>query len=715
MPQEAPAAPANASELEAARRLVEDQEFGARHPRGWTRWIIPLTAASWSLFQLSLPYFVLLRSDIVRSVHLAFAGALVFFSCAAVKKPRKPLPRFLSFLSATDRIPLADILLAAAAVLAALYSFVLDYEGVAGRVGRPIARDIVFGVILLVVVLEAARRALGPALTVIAGAFVLYALFLAPYMPGPFFQAAKDLGHLIGQETMSTEGLYGIPLRVSASTVFLFVLFGSMLEKSGGGRFFVQLAYSLVGRFRGGPAKAAVLASGLTGMVSGSSIANVVTTGTFTIPLMKQSGYPAEKAAAIEVAASTNGQLMPPIMGAAAFIIAEYCGMDYLGVVKAAFIPAVVSYLALIYITHLEALKLGLKPMPREQIPRFWGVLRSGWQFLVPLGLLVSLLTYWRKTPEYSAFWAIVALAGLIVLRSVIKAWLSGGSLLAGLKDAGGKLWESLVTGGRSMMGIGVACAAAGIIVGVVSLGLGERITGMVESVSGNSFILVLVFTAIASLVLGMGLPTTATYLVMASLIAGVIIELGAKMGMDIPPVAAHLFCFFFGILADDTPPVGLAAYAAAAVAKSKPIPTGVRGFIYDLRTAILPFFFIFNTDLLLWKINSWWQAAVVFGASTVGMFAFAALTQWYTIARNRVHESLMLALVTWVMLAPGYFSGLLHLPHKYFAYALGLAIYGAVFLLQWPRRGETLPPGSGTWERLSRKLFGGEKPPEAG
>jgi TRAP transporter 4TM/12TM fusion protein len=695
MPEEEIVAAPPAPDVEAAQRLVEDQEFGARHPVGPTRWLIPATAAAWSLFQLALPYFVLLRSDVVRSIHLAFAGALVFLSCAALKKPgkpRKPLPRFLSFLAVTDRVPVVDLVLAAAIAGVSLYAFVLDPIGVAARVGRPITRDIVVGLVLLALVLEAARRALGPALSVIAGFFLVYALFLAPYMPGAFFQEAKPIGHLIGQETMSTEGLYGIPLRVSAMTVFLFVLFGRMLEKSGGGKFFVQLAYCLVGRFKGGPAKAAVLASGLTGMVSGSSIANAVTTGTFTIPLMKKSGYPAEKAAAVEVAASTNGQLMPPIMGAAAFIIAEYCGMDYLQVVKAAFVPAVVSYLALLYITHLEASKLGLKPMPRAEIPRLGPVLRSGFHFLLPLGLLISLLVYWRKTPEYSAFWAIVALAAIVPVRNLAVAVLRGESRREALVDAGRRLWDSLVAGGRSMMGIGVACAAAGIICGVVSLGLGERITGIVESISGKSFILVLVFTAIASLVLGMGLPTTATYLVMASLIANVIVAMGAKMGVEVPPVAAHLFCFFFGILADDTPPVGLAAYAAAAVAKSKPIPTGVQGFLYDLRTAILPFFFVFNTDLLLWKITSFWAAAVVFGASTAAMFAFAALTQWYTVARNRWYESLMLALSTLVLLRPRLVPDAMSAPpawlaSKYLWYLVGVALYGAVFALQWPRR----------------------------
>jgi len=325
-----PTGPTGPTEVaEAAQLLVEDQEFGARHPTGWARWLVPAIAGCWSLFQLSLPYLpymlrwlpgqLKINSDVIRAIHLAFAISLVYLSYAGVKKGRR-LPRCLSFLSATGRVPIFDLVLAAVAAFAALY-YVLDYAGISERSGEVLLRDKVVGVVLIGLLLEAARRSLGPALTVIALAFIAY-VFLADRMPMVIADKAKSLDSLLSKQTLSTGGIYGTPLRVSATMVFLFVLFGRMLERSGGGRFFVQLAFSLVGRFRGGPAKAAVLASGLTGMVSGSSIANVVTTGTFTIPLMKKAGYPAERAAAIEVAASTNGQLMPPIMGAAAFIIA---------------------------------------------------------------------------------------------------------------------------------------------------------------------------------------------------------------------------------------------------------------------------------------------------------------------------------------------------------------------------------------------------------
>ncbi len=717
MPEDEPTVtPQTEADVEAAQKLVEDQEYGSRHPGDWTRWVIPVIAATWSLFQLSLPLCapwilgkwngkfpdlrVTLNEDVVRAVHLSFALILVFLSFSAVKKPRSWLPRFLS---ARDRLPWLDLILAVSAGGLALY-YIIDYRGIAARQGAPNTRDIVIGVLLLGLLLEAARRSLGPALSVIALGFIGYC-FVNTSLPQIFAFGPVTLKRLINQQILGTEGIYGVPLGVSATTVFLFVLFGMMLEKSGGGRFFVQLAFSLVGRFKGGPAKAAVLASGLTGLVSGSSIANAVTTGTFTIPLMKKSGYPAEKAAAVEVAASTNGQLMPPIMGAAAFIIAEYCRVPYMDVVKAAFIPAVVSYLALIYITHLEACKLQLKPMPREEIPSFWRTLTGGVHFLIPLAMLIFMLLYMRFSPELSAFWAVVALAILIPVKELVGARQARTPLAAALRQAGHQLWESLVAGGRGMMGIGVACAAAGIVIGVVSLGPGGQITAMVETLSGGSFIAVLVLTAIASLVLGMGLPTTATYLVMASLTAPIIVDISKTMPVDfglgvsmgVPLIAAHLFCFFFGILADDTPPVGLAAYAAAAIARSKPIPTGVQGFLYDLRTAILPFFFIFNTDLLLWKVTSFWQGTVIFAASTAAMFAFAALTQWFTVARNRWYESIMLGLSTLVLLRPQLVPNMMSGPpawlaSKYLWYLAGLALYAGVIAMQWPRRAAAQP-----------------------
>jgi TRAP transporter 4TM/12TM fusion protein len=691
---------------EVVDELVDEFEQGVRGHRGPARRVIPVVAAAWSLFQLSLPKLVLLPSETVRAVHLAFAVALAFLSFPALRR----LKRGPAVLSSGDRLPWIDVALALVAAASACY-MVLDYEGIAERMGDPSLRDILVGGVLIVLLLEATRRALGAALAVLATLFLLYCRF-AEYVPDAFAFRSRGVPYIVSKIALGTEGVFGVPLDVSASTVFLFVLFGAMLAKSGGGRFFVQLAFSLLGRFKGGPAKAAVLASGLTGMVSGSSIANTVTTGTFTIPLMKRAGYPAEKAAAVEVAASTNGQLMPPIMGAAAFIIAEYCRVPYIDVVRAAIVPAVISYIALIYITHLEASKLGLKGLPRAELPGFRDTLLSGIHFLIPIGFLLYQLIVLRHSPQLSAFWAIVALAVLIVVRNLL-VWSRGARvagpggpadpatcvsarspLLGALRESAHTLSESLVAGGRGMVGIGVAVAAAGIIVGSVTMGPGQLITDAVDTLAGGSIILILILTAIASLVLGMGLPTTATYIVMASLTARVITDLAGGAGLAVPLIAAHLFVFYFGILADDTPPVGLAAYAASAIAKSPPIRTGVQGFAYDLRTALLPFMFIFNTELLLLRyvdgsfvrITSWPEILIVFGTGAIAMLAFAALTQNYFAARNRLHEALLLLLVTAVLLRPGFFAERLGWGGRSTWYAVGGALFGGVYLLQRAR-----------------------------
>ena len=670
-----------------ALKMAEEAELGYKQIQGKTAYLIPVIAAVWSLFQLSLATVLILDSILIRSIHLTFAITLVYLSHPMFKKPKKG--RLGEYFSARDRITLIDFGLAAIAALAALY-IVIDYAGISMRPGALITRDVVVGLVLVVCVLEAARRSLGPVLPVVAIVFIMYS-FLGPYMPGVIAFKGVSLSRFINQITISTQGIYGIPLDVSATIVFLFVLFGAMLDQAGAGRYFVQLAFSLLGRFKGGPAKAAVLASGLTGMVSGSSIANVVTTGTFTIPMMKKVGYPDYKAAAVEVACSTNGQLMPPVMGAAAFIIAEYCNIEYLQVVKAAFIPAVVSYIALFYITHLEAGKLGLKGLEKDQIPPFWRTFLHGIYYIIPIFFLIYELVFMRRSPQLAVFRSISALTVLIVVQNTFIALGEKKSIMEGLRKSGRQLWRALVAGGRGMMGIGVAVSAAGIIVGVVTLGLGGIITEVIEVISGGNFILILIITAIACLLLGMGLPTTANYIVMASLTAPVIVTLGMRSGVVFPLIAAHLFVFFFGILADDTPPVGLAAFAASAIARSNPIRTGIQGFSYDIRTALLPFMFIFNTDLLLVNISSVWKIAWIFGTTLIAMFSFAALTQNYFIIKNRWYEAVMLLLTTFVLLRPYYTTSLLGIDESFrYAVSIGaLIIYGLVFLLQRQRSKE--------------------------
>jgi TRAP transporter 4TM/12TM fusion protein len=507
-------------------------------------------------------------------------------------------------------------------------------------------------------------------------------------MPDVIAFKGVSLDRFMGQITMSTEGIYGIPLDVSATIVFLFVLFGAMLDKAGGGRYFIQLALSLLGGFKGGPAKAAVLGSGFTGLVSGSSIANIVTTGTFTIPLMKKVGYPGTKAAAVEVAASTDGQLAPPIMGAAAFIIAEYVNVPYVDVIKAAAIPAFASYAALFYITHIEASKLGLRGLPRTELPPFFKTLMGGAHYLIPLTMLLYELIVVRHSPELAAFNAIWVMAIIMLFQHPVKAYRSKEPLGPAFKQGVVDIFASLASGARNMCAVALATAAAGIIVGVVAMGLGGLITEVIDVISGGNIFLMLIITAIASLVIGMGLPTTATYIVMASLTAPVIVELGGYKDFIVPLMSAHLFCFYFGILADDTPPVGLAAYAAAAIAKSPPIPTGIQGFMYDIRTAILPFMFIFNSDLILHNIFSWPQAILIFVMTCMGNFAFASATQGWFVAKNRIYELPLLLGTTFILMRPDAIASLVGMPHeqRYWMYLAGLAVFGVVYLLQRPR-----------------------------
>jgi len=668
--------------LELARKMAEEEEGIGRLPKGPSKHVIPTIAVAWSFFQLSIASWVILDSTFIRAIHLGFALLIVFLNYPLFKKPRFGL----KFLSTTDRIPIFDYILAIVAAFTALY-IAIDYAGLTTRYGAPITRDIVVGLALTVLLLEAARRVIGPALPVIALLFCGYAFF-GPYMPDVISFKGVSMNRFVGQMTMSTEGIYGIPLDVSATIVFLFVLFGAMLDKAGAGHYFIQLALSLLGGFKGGPAKAAIVGSGLTGMVSGSSIANIVTTGTFTIPMMKKVGYPATKAAAVEVAASTDGQLAPPIMGAAAFIIAEYVNVPYIQVVKAAAVPAFASYAALFYIVHIEASKLGLKGMPRAELPVFFKTLIAGAHFLIPIGMLLYELIIARHSPELAAFRAIWVMALLMLFQGPVKAHLNKEPIGPAFKQSIIDIFSSLASGARNMVAVALATAAAGIIVGVVALGLGGLITEVIEVISRGNIYLMLVITAFASLVIGMGLPTTATYIVMASLTAPAIVTIAGNQDWFVPLMSAHLFCFYFGILADDTPPVGLAAYAAAAIAKSPPIATGIQGFMYDIRTAILPFMFIFNSDLILHNITSWPQGILIFLMACVGNFAFASATQNWFVAKNKMWEIPFFLSVTVILMRPDLISKLIGIPHgqRYWVYPIGLVIFGLLYLMQRPR-----------------------------
>ncbi len=717
-----------------AEEIAAEAESGGRNPQNLTAWLVSILALFWSSFQLYIAYTPM-NSIIARSVHLTFAITMVYLAFPGLKRTGESwmqrvsiqvFPVFMRPARPTrDVIPWYDYALALLAGAGAFY-MAWDYVNIIQRSGLPIQRDVVVGAILVVLLLEAARRALGPALPVLAIVFLLYC-FLGPYMPSFIAHPGIPLEFVVDHMYLSDSGIWGVPIGVSTSFVFLFVLFGSLLDKAGAANYFVQVAFAALGRFRGGPAKAAVVASGMTGLVSGSSIANVATTGTFTIPLMKKVGLPAYKAGAVEVAASTNGQLMPPVMGAAAFIMAEFLGLAYLDVVRAAILPALLSYIALFYVVHLEALKLDLKPLEADELPTFWGTLISGVHYVVPILALIYTLVILRMSAVASAFNAILLTMAIIVVQRPMENTililgemkrekgvarlreLFGEShfkeveerlwhgVLSGFGRSFGDVWQGLMAGAKNMMGIGVATAAAGIIVGTVTLtGLSGRFIELIEIVSLGNVVLMLVLTAVCSLVLGMGLPTTANYIVMATLTAPVIVSLGGKAGLVVPLLAAHLFVFYFGILADDTPPVGLAAFAASAIAKSDPIQTGVQGFVYDLRTAILPFVFIYNLELLMMQgvgpkgeiiwITDALKIVWVCLSSLAAMFAFASALQGYFADNCNWGERALLLLVCVSVFRPSLitdFTG----GARPMIQLLAVAVFVGLYLYQRSRR----------------------------
>jgi TRAP transporter 4TM/12TM fusion protein len=662
-----------------AEEILKAETADIRTLRPYEYYLVGIVAVLWALFQLALPSVLVVDSTKERAIHLAFAITLLFLLMPCLRRPSK----YVGFLSVVDRIPIIDYIFAVTGALTALY-LALDYNGIAMRAGAPITRDLVSGSILVILLLEATRRIIGPALSVIAFLFTSYA-FLGPYMPDILAFKGVSLSKYLSNITLSTEGIYGIPLGVSSAIVYLFVLLGALLDRAGAGKFFTNLALSFLGRHKGGAAKAAVVASGATGLVSGSSIANIVTTGPFTIPLMKKIGYPPKKAAATEVAASTDGQLMPPIMGAAAFIIAEYVNVPYIDVVKAAAIPAFASYFGLFCITHLEASKLGIEGLPPEDVPSFFGTLKNGVHYLIPLGMLLYELVYLRHSPELAAFRAIMLLLLIIFYQEIRRAIIDKKGVGPAIINGGRIIIAGFIQGSKNMMSVALACASAGIIVGVVNMGIGGMISGVVEVLSHGNIFLLLLITAMASLLIGMGLPTTATYIVMASLTAPIIVEVGSLFDFVIPLMAAHLFCFYFGILADDTPPVGLAAYAASAIAESEPIPTGIQGFLYDIRTSCIAFMFVFNPDLILHNINSWPHALLLFSMALVGMSSFECFAQGWCLTRNRWYEIPFFLAAAFTLFHPGGVATLLNVDpaNKYYLFPLGIVIYGLVVFLQ--------------------------------
>ena len=435
--------------------------------------------------------------------------------------------------------------------------------------------------------------------------------------------------------------------------IFLFVLFGAFLETAGGGKYFLDLAFAMVGKTRGGPAKAAILGSGMTGMISGSSVANTVTTGTFTIPIMKQTGFSKEKAGAIEVASSVNGQIMPPVMGAAAFVMASFIGVTYFEIVKHAFLPAIISYIALFYICHLEALKLGLKGIEEDKLPKLKETFLSGLHFLIPIFVLIYLLIYLRLTASYSIYYATISLVSVNLLYKIIISRKKN-NFKENLSIWYNETVVGLKKGAINMIAVGVAIATAGVIVGAVgSTGLSTNLIIVIESIAKDNIIILLFLTIILCLLLGMGLPTTANYVVVASLMSMVLVDVGNASGYIFPLIAVHLFVFYFGLMADVTPPVGLASYAAAGISGGDPLKTGVQALWYSLRTGVLPIVFLFNHELLLIGIENFWHAILVIITSLIGILIFSASTQGWFINKLRWFEIIIFFVISISFLSP--------------------------------------------------------------
>ncbi|MEK6529711.1 MAG: TRAP transporter fused permease subunit, partial [candidate division NC10 bacterium] len=554
-PSEIRLAPEEQAGIKEAERLVKEAEFGARDLAGWSFWLAGALALSMTAFQLWTAGVGTLPGVLQRSIHLTFAMALCFFFYPLSRHARQ------------TRLPWYDLVLAALGAYAALY-VTLHHEALIQRVGRPEPMDTFTGLILVLLVLEGARRAVGLWLPAITAIFFLYA-FVGPWMPELFSHRGYSIRRVIGHLYLTTEGIFGIPVGVSATFVFAFVLFGAILERTGAGEYLIRVAFSLFGSTRGGPAKVAVVASAFMGTITGSSIANTATIGSMTIPLMKRVGFKPEVAGGIETAAGGNGQLMPPVMGAAAFVMAEWLAIPYLEVVKAAALPAVIDQLALLGAVHLLSLKYGIKGLPREELPRFLPTFLSGLHYLVPVAVLLYYLIVRQMTPLTCAFMAIVAAMGMFVLSSLVQG-IRGRPIIPGhapaagvgpaLAETGLRLVAALYMGARNMASVAVTCAAAGIIVGIVTLtGVGLNLSGIVVDLSAGNLYLGLFLTMIACLILGMGVPTTPTYIIMATLTAPALVAVGRENGLEIPLIAVHLFVFYFGILADDTPPVGLA------------------------------------------------------------------------------------------------------------------------------------------------------------
>ena len=629
----------SANELSDEERLkqVEDKIETKRELTGRAAAVVSLIAVGFSVYQLVTVGYRLPPALQHRAVHVSFALVLAFLMYPASKKTR-------------GRIMWYDIILAALSVVVGGY-IVANYWKIIYRIGAPTTMDVVMGTLAIALAMEACRRTMGLPLVTVAGVFLAYALF-GQHLPGALSHKAYSYARVIEHMYLTMEGIYGVAIYVTATFVFIFFVFGSLLHESGGSKAFIDLSFALAGRYRGGPAKAAVVASGLMGTISGSAFANVVGTGTFTIPLMKKVGYRPAFAGGVEAAASSGGQIMPPIMGAAAFIMAEMTGVPYRNIIIHAAIPAVLYYVAVFMMVDLEAARTNLRGLKPDELPALWDTLKRGVLLLVPpAGIIYFLMAGFTEIK--ASFYATMLVLVVSMFRADTR--LTWRRFLAAL--------ESAAKGAVSLV---AACALAGLIVGSVTLtGLGLKFADLVVTLSGNNLYLAMFLTMVASIIMGMGMPTAALYIILATMVAPALTKLG------VPTVAAHLFIFYYGCFAAVTPPVALSSYVAAAIAKADPFKTAFTGWKIASSAFIMPFVFAAYPQMLLLK-GLETATFLVVGCSLLAIVAFSAAFEGYLSAPLSMVQRAVLFLAAAMCLRPGPMTG-----------SIGLAGVTAVVLWQ--------------------------------
>ena len=593
------------NEEEMKRMMKElDREQSYREHKCWRQYITVFISVIFVLFQLYATLSGAITAQVLRATHLAFVQLLAFL----LFPPTKNSPR--------NTLPWYDIVLGLIGAACWLY-IVVNFDSLVRRSGNNTPLDVAVGIVGILVLFESCRRIVGFPIMIIAGSFIVFA-FAGKYLPGFLHHRGYSLQRVVCHLFYNTEGIMGTPIGACSTFIFLFILFGALLEKTGIGHFFIDVCNALAGGASGGPAKVAVLSSALLGTVSGSSVSNTVGSGSFTIPMMKRLGYKGEFAGAVEAAASTGGQIMPPIMGAAAFLMAESLGLPYITIVKAAIVPAILYFTGIFITVHLEAKKLGLKGLPKDQLPRFMPLLLRKGYMILPLVVIIYFLCA-GKTAVFAALMGIIACV-------LVGFGVSVSDLAHGRKPSfGGKdIVEIMCTAARNIISVAIACGMAGIIIGIVTLtGLGLRLGNGLVMLAHGKLLLTLVFTMVASIILGMGAPTTANYLITSTITAGAIISLG------IEPLAAHMFAFYFGIIADVTPPVALAAIAGAAIAKAKPMKTALNATKLAIGAFIIPYMFVYNSKMLMINASTLSVVMIIITA-ILGMFGISVALEGY-------------------------------------------------------------------------------------